>query len=176
MNFYNNLSQKEKLTVKRGTIALSLTILIFVIILPLKDKRDFYRNKMEKSEKTLEKMATMSAEYKKLKTEMAKIQETSKNKKGDFTLFSFLDKAASETGVKSNIKSMKPSVQNRDNYKESTVLVELEDVGLKPLVEYIHSIESSPHSLKMKKVDFKPRYSNPNQISVTMIISSIEMR
>ena len=176
MNFYKNLSQKEKQTVKRGAIALSLTILIFVIILPLKDERDSYRKRMEKSQKTLELMATMAAKYKNLKSEMSELQKNSRNDKGNFTLFSFLDKAASETGVKGNIKSMKPSVQNRDNYKESTVLVELEDVSLKPLVEYIHSIESSPHSLKMKKVDFKPRYSNPNQISVTMIISSIEMR
>jgi len=175
MNFYKNLSNKEKRTIRTAALVLSLLLFLFLIILPLKERRDFYRSRMERSGKTLEKVAAMSARYRELRSHMAGLQRSTKTEIGDFTLFSFLDKAASDSDIKDNIKSMKPSVQSRESYTESTVLVELEDVGLKPLVNYLHRIESSGHNLRIGKVDIQPRYSNPDQIKVTLVISSIEM-
>ncbi len=176
MNFYKSLSKKEKKTFKAAALVLALLLLLFMVILPLKERRDFYHDRMVRSGKTLEKMTAMSARYKELKAHMAGKGSSSRKGQGNFTLFSFLDKAASDSDIKGNIKSMKPSVQSRENYTESTVLVELEDVSLKPLVSYIHRIESSGQNLRIKKVDIQPRYSNPDQINVTLIISSLEMK
>lgn len=176
MNFYKKLSDRERKTIRTTGLVLALLLFLFLVILPLKESRDYYRDRMEKSGKTLERVAAMSARYKELWSHMKGVQNSARNEKGDFTLFSFLDKAASDSDIKDKIKSMKPSVQSRENYTESTVLVELEDVGLKPLVNYIHRIESSGHNLKISKVDIQPRYSNPDQINVTLVISSIETK
>ena len=49
-------------------------------------------------------------------------------------------------------------------------------MDIKSLTSYIHLIESSGHNLKIKKVDIKPRYSAPENINVTLIISAISMK
>ena len=71
---------------------------------------------------------------------------------------------------------MKPSVQSGEDYTESVVVVELEDVMLKPLVKYIHRIETSGHNLRITNADIKPRYTSPGRMNVTLLISAIELK
>ena len=175
MEAYKNLSAKDKKTLKAGGIIAALLFFIAIVLIPLKDKERSYSKKIMAKQKTAEKVARMSARYELLKGRFDNIKNSVKNEKTDFTLFSFLDSSASKSELKDNIKGMKPSVQSRDDYTESTVTVELEDVDIKSLITFIHTVETSGHNLKIKKVDIKPRYSNPDKINVTLLISSIEL-
>lgn len=175
MNFYKNLSEHDKRTLKIGGVTVALILFIFLVILPLKDKGAYYGRKIAVKEKSAREIAAMSKRYEKLKRRFDELRSAAKSEKGDFTLFSFLDRAASDADLKGHIKAMKPSTQSREEYTESTVMVELEDVALRSLVKYIHTIETSGHNIRIKKADIKPRYSDPEKINVTLLISSVEL-
>lgn len=176
MESYKNLSARDKKTLKTGGIIAALLLFITIVLIPLKDKDSYYGKKIKRKQKVAEEVSRMSARYKVLKERFDNIKSSVKNEKRDFTLFSFLDSSASKAMLKDHIKGMRPSIQSRDDYTESTVTVELEDVDIKSLITFIHTIETSGHNLKIKKVDIKPRYSQPDKINVTLLISSIELK
>ena len=174
MNYFDNLGERDKKTLKIASVSIAFILFIFVIILPLKDRKDFYEKKVATKTKAVADIAVMSKRYQDLKNLVNKAGGSSKNKRGYFTLFSFLDKAATDSGLKKQIKAMKPSTSTKADYIESTVVVELEYVSINPLMKYMHVIESSENNVRIKKVDIKPRYSNPERMSVTLIISAIQ--
>ena len=176
MNYLKNLSDSDKKTLKLGGITLGVLLYFSLIIFPLKDRANYYESQIKVKTKAAQEMADMAFRYKSLNERFDDLMSSAREDKGDFTLFSFLDGAAADTGLKERIKGMKPTVTARDNYTESTVAVELEDVDIKSLTGYIHRIESSGHNLKIRKVDIKPRYSAPENINVTLIISAISMK
>lgn len=176
MNLLKTLSEQDKKTLKIGGVALAVLLYFSVLIFPMKDKDNFYKKQIAKKTKTLEEIATMALRYKTLTERFDSLMSSARQDKGNFTLFSFLDGAAADSGLKERIKGMRPTVSSKDNYTESSVVVELEDVDIKSLTGYIHLIESSRHNLKIKKVDIKPRYSAPENINVTLIISSISIK
>ncbi|MDT8316689.1 MAG: hypothetical protein RQ824_01710 [bacterium] len=176
MNYLKNLSDSDKKTLKMGGVALSVLLYLILIIFPLKERANFYEKQIIIKTKAAQDMAGMALRYKTLNERFDELMNSAKEDKGSFTLFSFLDGAAADSNLKERIKGMKPTVISKDNYTESTVAVELEDVDIKSLTSYIHMIESSGHNLKIRKVDIKPRYSAPENINVTLIISAISMK
>lgn len=173
MSLIKNLSESEKKTLKWGGVALVLLLYLVLIIFPLKDKEKEYKRQAQIKLKSAERVTAMSREYKELTSRFADLKKANPQKNENFTLFSFLDKVATDSGLKGSIKGMKPSIQAKEGYTESTVAVELEDVQIKPLTEYIYLVESSGQNIIIKKVDIKPRYSNPDKINVNLIISAI---
>ncbi|MDH3976509.1 MAG: type II secretion system protein GspM [Deltaproteobacteria bacterium] len=173
MSLIKNLSESERRTIKWGSIATVFLLYMVLIVLPLKDKEEDYKRLSGKMLKIAERVRAMSREYRGLTKRFEELKSANPQKEESFTLFSFLDKVATDSGLKKNIKGMKPSIQAKEGYTESTVAVELEDVQIKPLTEYIHLVESSGQNIMIKKVDIKPRYSNPDRINVNLIISAI---
>lgn len=175
MNIYKNLSTQDKKTLQTGSVIVAIIIFLFFVIMPLKDKENSYKSQITREEKTAEEVASMTRRYAELKKNLEGLKKSARNENSDFTLFSFLDEAASASKLKEHIKAMKPSIQPRDEYTESTVVVELEDVAIDELTKYLHIIESSDYNLRINKADIKPRYSNPESLAVTLHISYIEI-
>jgi len=80
----------------------------------------------------------------------SKIKTLGNQKKG-FSLFSFLDSQAQKSGVKDNVVYMKPVTKKHDNslYSLITVKVNLKEVHLKELVDFLYLIESSKNNLAL---------------------------
>lgn len=173
MSFLKNLSDSEIKTIKWGGITVIIILYMVLLVLPLKDKEKDYKRQARIKMKSAEQVKAMSREYRELTKRFSELKNANPQRDENFTLFSFLDKVATDSGLKGNIKGMKPSIQEKDGYTESSVAVELEDVQIKPLTEYIHLIESSGQNIMIKKVDIKPRYSNPDKINVNLVISAI---
>ena len=176
MTFLKNLNDRERRILKGGAAAAALLLFLAFVLLPLRQKTLFYRAQIARKAKGVEEMRLMADRYGRLKEAFDKKRRSDQGPGEDFTLFSFLDGAASEAGLKDRIKGMNPSVQVKDDYTESTVAVELEDVTLEPLVRYLHAVESAGLGLKIRKVDLKPRYSSPDLINATLIISAVRMK
>ena len=88
---------------------------------------------------------------------------------GGFTLFSFLEKQAGRSGVKPNIKYMKPSTSiNRESYSESSVEMKLENVTLEQLVEYLYLVESPENLVGIKRISIKQSRGSPEYLTVLM--------
>ena len=78
------------------------------------------------------------------------------NRPKNFTLFSFLEKAAGDAGVMDNIKSMKPSASTgKGPFKESLVEMKLERITLGQMVGYLRLIESPETLVSVKRISIQ---------------------
>ena len=69
------------------------------------------------------------------------------------------------------IVSMKPQAGvETAGFKESIVEVRLENITLYDIVNYVYLLEKN--TLRIRKLQFKPRYDNPKLLNATILVSS----
>src|SRR5210317_674526 len=109
------LSRREKYSVYTVSIALFLFVLIQFFVFPFLDKKERLARMIRIKTSALEEMKMLRSDYEAI-TQKASLSKRrfSKRQKG-FTLFSFLDKLARETGLKDSITYMKPSTITQKN-------------------------------------------------------------
>jgi general secretion pathway protein M len=121
----------------------------------------------------LQKMKELQNTYWAQQTILNNINESLAKRQKDFAIFSFLEELATQSGLKSNILYMKPSVSTQSGfYRESSVELKVDGVTLKQLTQYLYQIESSPQLLKIRKLHIKPRSRSQNLLEATFQVST----
>ncbi|WP_457551872.1 hypothetical protein [Desulfobacula sp.] len=109
------------------------------------DKRDNLKRILNEKQAALVEMMILQKQFLAVSNNFdAKIQSLEDREKG-FSLFSFLDSQARQSGVKENVAYMKPFPKNFGNpfYTLATVKLNLKEIYLKELVDFLYHIESS---------------------------------
>jgi general secretion pathway protein M len=93
-----------------------------------------------------------------------------------FTLFSFLDKLAGETGVKNRISYMKPSSVAGENsgVKLSKVEMKLQGININDLVSYLYGIENSENMVVVRRLSITKAGQGNDLLSVVIQVETIE--
>jgi type II secretory pathway component PulM len=95
----------------------------------------------------------------------------------DFSLFSFVDKAASATVSPGSVTAMNPSRRKvRDGEEESLVEVRLSAVPLTEIVGLLRNVEQSPEPIYVRRVELKRRYDDKTRFDATIVAGMIERR
>jgi len=150
------LAAREKYLVTLGAVFIVILFLTKFIIFPFFENRETLQRGISSKEDALKEIVNLSAEYQTQKDGSQRIQEIIAGRDENFTLFSFLEKAAGEVKVKDSIKYMKPSVsQVTGPFKESMVQMELEKITLKQLVDYLYHIESKEKAVSIKRIEIR---------------------
>jgi len=142
-------------------IALAATVIVFALVLqlavmPFWEKRERYKNNVTVKQNNLEQMVALRQEYLLLQQDSDTLAQRLKSRPGNFTLFSFLEKAAGDAGVKGNIKYMKPSATTgKGPFKESLVEMKLERITLGQMVSYLKLIESPDNLVSIKRISIQ---------------------
>ncbi len=148
------LNKRERIAVS-AAIAVVLVFVVFqFIVTPYREKQDRLARAFQAKTEALREMKTLKAEYEAL-TEKARMSEVKFARRDQgFTLFSFLDRLASEAGVKDHITYMKPSkVDDKDTpYRISLVEMKLQDITMKQLTPYLHKVETSPNVVFIRRM------------------------
>jgi len=153
-----------------------LFVIARLIVIPFLEKRDRLERAVQAKTKTLNEMIALKAEYDNLKRETELSENLFAKKKG-FTLFSFLDKLAGETGIKERIKYMKPSKSDKKDskFKQSQVEMKLQGINMKELTPYIHKIETSKNSVFIRKISIRKKGKGEGFIDVILQIETFEI-
>ncbi|MBE9519743.1 MAG: type II secretion system protein M [Proteobacteria bacterium] len=147
------LAKREKYLIGLAVCVIVFAVLIQLVIMPFVDGRQRMQNSVAAQEKNLQKIVRLSQEYKALEQDSETLTERLASRPGNFTLFSFLEKAAGKAGVKNNIKYMKPSASTgKGPFKESLVEMKLEKITLKQMVDYLKLIESPDDIVSVKRI------------------------
>ncbi len=149
-----NLSKREKVAVTAAAgVILVVALSQYVIIPILNEQKRLQRNIRMKTQLVTE-MRMLQAEYNILahKTELAKHRFA--NRKEDFRLFSFLERLASEAGVKSNITNMKPSTSTSPDtsYKILKVEMKLQKVTLSRITAFLYKVETTGNMVVIRRL------------------------
>lgn len=151
------LAKRERLLLIGG-IALLLFLIFFQLLSSGHKRMRTLERVNRKLEKDLEEMYRLQNRYLILEERLKSFDERMVARPADFTLFSHLENLASQTGVKEKIDYLKPSERVvGERCRRSLVRVKLKGVTLEQLTRYLYSIESSPHSLEVRRLHITPK-------------------
>lgn len=93
----------------------------------------------------------------------------------DFELVAFLELNCKDAGLAKKVTSMKQLVTPVDSkYSETAVEIQLDDITLQQLVEFLIKAQSSNQPLWVKSLYIKKSDTSPNLIAVTLQLSSFK--
>ena len=132
---YYALSRREQVVVVVGGLAVALFLLLQLVFLPTHDRLNRLRISAKNKERTLLELNTIAAQY---KTISANRQDGGKPRGEAFSLFSVLEKFATESGLMDKIEYMRPgSLQVDPLREEKWVEIKLGRVTLKEFTDYL---------------------------------------
>jgi len=173
----SKLNKREKYAIGAAAAFLCLFIMVQFIFFPMIDKRDRLRRLIEIKTKTIEDMLTLKSEYDTAVTQINFSKDRLAKRQKGFTLFSFLDVLAGETGIKNKIKYMKPSStsQKDGSIKLSLVEMKLEAVTLKQLAAYLYRVETSENTVVVKRLAISKADKPQGTIDAVMQVETYEI-
>jgi len=150
------LQRREKVLVSLAACAIGVFLLLEFLVFPFMDRRGMLVRGVRAKKAALEEMAELRARYLACKEEAQGISERNRRRPEGFALFSFLEQAARNSGVKDHIKYMRPSVQEGSGpFSESIVEMNLDNITLQQLVAYVYAVESWKDVVRVKRMSVK---------------------
>jgi general secretion pathway protein M len=147
------LAQREKNFIAAAACVVAGALLLQLVVLPVIDNRSHMQRGIEAKSEALRTMVTLSGEYTRFQEDARGTKKRLAGRQKNFTLFSYLEKAAGEAAVKKHIKYMKPSASTvKGPFKESLVEMKLEKVTLQQLTGYLQKIESPQDIVSIRRI------------------------
>lgn len=139
------LNRRDKNTLTAGGIFLVLFGIVMFVCLPAVDKADHLEEVLNGQVRTIEEMRKTSGNYQARTQVFDRHLAVLSSRPKNFTLFSFLDRQAHQSGIKQKVVNMKPASQEIENsdYRLMKVRVKLKGVYAGELVDFLARIESS---------------------------------
>jgi general secretion pathway protein M len=164
------LSKRERYLVTAASLVVAGFVLFHFVLSPFLERMATLRAGIESRGKSLREMAEMSHRYREITdASMTRSRMVGKRSKG-FTLFSFLERAAGESSVKDRIKYMKPS----SSPHESMVEMQMEEITLKQLVDYLQRIEYGDGLVQVKRISVRESRKETAYLDAVMQVVSPE--
>ena len=169
------LAKREKYLVSIAAFSVAIFFLFELAIFPFFEKRERIQRGLKAKEKDFVEILKLAAEYQTYKKSTQGIAQSLSRRTRGFTLFSFLERSADEAKVKDHIKYMKPSTSKGSGpYKESLVEMQLDQISLNQLVNYLYLIESSENLIKIKRISIKENKRESGYIDAVMQVLTFQ--
>ncbi|MGC1455366.1 MAG: type II secretion system protein GspM [Nitrospirota bacterium] len=162
------LEQRDKKTLIIGGIAAAIILLYVFVVSPLTSDLARKRELLPKKERDLVEMRVLKDQYLEMQKRLQQAQAAAA-KRGP--LLTEIENITKRANLASKMVSLKPQegVQTEE-FKESIVEIRLDSVTLYDIVNYLYQLEQD--GLRIKKLNFKPRFDNPKVLNATILVSS----
>jgi hypothetical protein len=167
--FWEQLTKSQKYMVVGGLVFVVAALLVQFAVFPYFDARQKVRSAIAGSAKTLRELATLGGEYGVLRQRSEEIRRVIERRPPGFALFSYLEKRASDAGVKTNIKSINPLKSAPEGaYEETAVEMRLEKLTMKQLTDFLYLVESREDLVRIRKLSVGKMKESPEYLSVSI--------
>jgi general secretion pathway protein M len=175
--FNINLQRREKIAVTAAVVALAVFLVLQIIVFPVIDRGGELRREIKSKNEDLQEMQSLKAEYASLSRYSNDMENGIKKRPRTFTLFSFIDKLAGTSGIKSNIVYMKPSTSNLKNssYSLSTVEIKLNALTMEQLTTFLYGIENSTNMVWIRRLSVSKSDSNQNLLNSVLQVETFAL-
>lgn len=171
------LSRRDRTALIIGGSLLLVFIVLQFVVFPLVDKRKHLRKSIVSRETAVQEMRQMQTQYTQLSRQSHGLEQQLARRPKDFSLFSFLEKMATESKIKDHILYMKPSAVTGDgNLRQAMVEMKLQIIGLKQLVNFLKRIESPENVVTIKRISIQENKKAKGTLDVIMQVISIDQR
>jgi general secretion pathway protein M len=171
------LGGRERLALIAGGVAVALLLFYRFGLAPALERMHTLDRLIAVKQRELIEMRTLRDSYFSQKSLMEEVNRSLQQRGQEFAFFSFLEDLANKAGVKANIVYMKPALAtSSDLYRESSVEMRVEGIGLPQLIRYLYDIERAPQLLRVRRLHIKPRAANPDVLDVTFQVSTFYLQ
>jgi len=171
------LNKREKICVAAAAAAIVIFLVLQMLVFPLFEKNAQLTRTLATRQQEREQIQQLQADYRKTAEKAEQAQRHLKTRKRGFTLFSFLETLAGQTGVKSHIAYMRPTTttQKDSPYRLSMVEMKLQDVTMAQLLTYLHGIETSRDMISIKRLSISKGEQKADLINTVFQVETLEM-
>jgi len=170
------LTKRDKYLVALAACSLLAFLLMQFLVLPFFDSRARLQRGLKAKEAGLKEIVMLREEYRAVRQDSHGIEQRLAGRQKDFTLFSFLEKAAGKTEIKKHIKYMKPSVTKETGpFKSSQVEMKLENITLAQLVSYLGQIESPDEVVTIKRLSIQENKRAPGYLDAILQVLTFQL-
>lgn len=164
--FWDQLTNNQKLTVTAGLVFAGAALLVQFAVVPYLDSRQNVRRAIANSEKVLRDLAALGAEYGVLRQRSEEIRRLIERRPPGFALLSYLEKRASDAGVKGSIRSMNllPAVSS-GAYEENAVEIKLDKLTMKQLTDFLYQVELPEEMIRIRRISIVKMKESPEYLS-----------
>jgi len=140
------------------------------------DKNDRLTRTLATRQQELVQIRTLQAQYRQTTDKAQQAQRYMKIRKRGFTLFSFLETLAGQTGVKVHIAYMRPTTtpQKDSSYRHSMVEMKLQGITMSQLLPYLHGIETSREVMAIKRLSIAKSEQQDKLINAVFQVETLE--
>jgi type II secretory pathway component PulM len=164
------LEERDKRVLIFGGIAAVLIVLYALVLSPIMSDLSRKRELIPRKEKDLVEIKALKVQYLEIQQQLQAAQAAAA-KRGP--LLTDIENITKRTNLSSKIVSLKPQAGvQTESFKESIVEVKLENITLYDLVNYVYQLEKD--TLRIRKLQFKPRFDNPKLLNSTILVASAE--
>ena len=153
---WDGLAPRERILTGAAGAALSLVILLFGVILPIRGAVTSARESAHDAERQLAQMQRMKREWDDLNVRLQQVEGRIQGGGEGQNLLTLLESLAARAGVKPSSMEKRQSGESA-SYEETKVEVSLKNVTLQQAVNYLASIETAEQPLSVKSLRIKRR-------------------
>ncbi len=162
------LEERDKKVLIYGGVAAAVILLYALVLSPISSDLSHKRDLIPRKEKELAEVKELRTQYVEIQKRLQEAQAAAAQRGPLLTDMENFNKRANLSG---KIVSMKPQAGvQTEGFKESIVEVKLENITLYDIVNYVYLLEKN--TLRIRKLQFKPRYDNPKLLNATILVSS----
>lgn len=171
------LNRREKISIVAAAAAVVIFLVMQLLVFPLFDSNARLSRTLSTRQQELEQIRSLQEAYRKTTEKAEQAQRYLKTRRPGFTLFSFLETLAGQTGVKSHIAYMKPTTTSQKDspYRLSMVEMKLQEVTMSQLLAYLHGIETSRDMIAVKRLSISKGEQNADLINTVFQVETLEM-
>lgn len=169
------LGKREKIVAAIGIAFVTAYVIIQFIIQPLVQWQHRLTRSHAVKVQTLGQMQQLNARYHSIGNRSVLLKKQLSQRKQGFTLFSFLDQQAGQSGIKENITYMKPMpAAGKDAaFKIAAVEMKLVLVSMTQLVNFLYRVETAPDIIWVKSLSIKQTGGDKTYIDVVLMVETL---
>jgi general secretion pathway protein M len=169
------LAPREKIIVVAGVAFVALFVVLNLVVFPALSMNTKLQNSIQTGQKRLEELLLLQNEYQTLRGSSGDVGKALSSRGKDFTLFSLLEKVASQGGLKDRIKYIKPSTsQAKGNFKISSVEMQFQGITMEELFDYLYRIEDPKNIINVKRLSLKKHKEKQGYVDATLQVATVQ--
>ncbi len=174
-NFWNKLDKRQRYLVAGTAVFVLIALLLEIVFFPFWKAKERLTKAIQTNQRKLAETSALDKEFSLREARMAEIKKSLSVRSADFTLFSYLERKATQANVKRNIKYMNSSRGAQSaSFEESLIDMKLDKITIRQLTDFLYFTESPADLVKIKKIVINKMKESPEYLSAQLQISSFQ--
>jgi hypothetical protein len=161
-------SGREKWFLGGGACLLGGFLVFHLVLFPAFKRTQDLERLIPQKERELKEVRLLKKEFESLKQARAAMAQKIPASERALSPLSRLDNWIERSGMRQNIRSIKPAPGAKGGSETVTIEVSMEKTDLPHLIRFLYFVQSSPGGLQIARMAIKPRYTTPRQMDVNL--------